>query len=347
MSSASANRFLQPYVVLEHIDGKPIVEYVQAARSMSVGEKISLWERLCRSLHRLHQCHLVFGDLSPKNVLVEKGDVIRFIDLAGSKLLKKAYSGSQSSQNIATPNVMPAVWLNGEARTALWTDIYAASAIGFLMLTGHDKGDVLAAQWDAELKAHHVPGGIRRVVLKGLREKDTNKTDDPNLYPTAEHLANDITNWRKTQVRRRALLQQSVVMLVLLMIVGGIGAVGWMKYEAERQAHDVRTFQDLQRQVERLPNVTHPGVAKFVEQASQTDLGGSGRPRVANLRPGIAALRQALSVSRDVEWAESMRESLGEVLNESPWLLSAKAIAERKNDLAKRFLQLKEELASG
>ena len=280
---------LQPYVVLEHIDGKPIVEYVQAARSMSVNEKISLWEKLCRSLHRLHQCHLVFGDLSPKNVLVEKDDVIRFIDLAGSKPLKKAYSDSQSSQNIATPNVMPAAWLIGEARTALWTDIYAASAIGFEMLTAQDKGDFPAAQWEVKLKSHGVPSGIRRVVLKGLREKATNKTDDPSLYPTAEYLANDISNWRTTQLRRRTLLQQSVVLLALLLIVGGIGAVGWMKYEEERQA----------------------------------------------------------LVSRDIEWAKSMRESLGEVLNESPWLMSAKAIAERKNSLARRFLQLKEELAAG
>ena len=341
---------LQPYIVLEHIDGKPIVEYVQAARSMSVADKITFWEKFVRSLHRLHQCHLVFGDLSPKNVLVEKDDVIRFIDLAGSKPLKRAFSGSQSSQNIATPNVMPAAWLSGEARTALWTDIYAASAIGFQILTGHDKGDLPAAQWEAELMSHGVPGGVRRVVLKGLREKDTHKTDDLNLYPSAEHLANDLSNWRTRQRNRRAFLQQAAITLVLLVIVGGFGVYWWTMYEAERQAHDVRTFKDLQRQVERLPNVTHPGVTKFVEQADETqrtELSTGGRAGVPNLQPAIKALRQALSVSRDIEWAESLRESLGEVLNESPWLMSAKAIAERQSGLAKRFLALKDELAAG
>ena len=40
-------------------------------------------------------------------MLVEPGDRIRFIDLASSNRLAKAYSGSQSSINMGTPGMVP------------------------------------------------------------------------------------------------------------------------------------------------------------------------------------------------------------------------------------------------
>jgi serine/threonine protein kinase len=76
---------LQPYLVLEHIEGQPIGKYVRSARSMSVGEKVDLWERLCRALYRLHLCHLVFGDLKSENVLVEQDGTGRHPSDAGKR----------------------------------------------------------------------------------------------------------------------------------------------------------------------------------------------------------------------------------------------------------------------
>ena len=352
---------LQPYLVLEHIDGQPIGEYIQSARSMSVGEKIELWERLCRALHRLHQCHLVFGDLKSENVLVEKNGVIRFIDLAGSKLLKKAYSGSQSSQNLATPGVMPDAWKTGETRTALWTDIYVASAIGFLMLTGREKNDVLPAQWEAELIAHGIPSGVRRVVLKGLREKDPNKTDDPKLYPTAEHPANDLVAWRTSQLRRRALLMQSVITLALMLLVGVIGLVGWQKYWSAAAAADLKVWQSLQAEVRELPNLSHPAVAKLLEDEKQLIVRRDeavarhdqlGARRV--LGELLTKSRDVLRVAREVDRAARLREAIGKVLLEDEasertgfWVTAAPMIGQRLDEMRRRYVALAGQIQAG
>ena len=352
---------LQPYLVLEHIDGQPIGEYIQSARSMSVGEKIELWERLCRALHRLHQCHLVFGDLKSENVLVEKNGVIRFIDLAGSKLLKKAYSGSQSSQNLATPGVMPDAWKTGETRTALWTDIYVASAIGFLMLTGREKNDVLPAQWEAELIAHGIPGGVHRVVLKGLREKDPNKTDDPKLYPTAEHPANDLAAWRTSQLRRRELLMQSVITLALMLFVGVIGLVGWQKYWSAAAAADLKVWQSLQAEVRELPNLSHPAVAKLLEDEKQLIARRDeavarhdqlGARRV--LGELLTKSRDVLRVAREVDRAVKLREAIGKVLLEDEvseragfWVTAAPMIGQRLDEMRRRYVALANQIQAG
>ena len=334
---------LQRYLVLEYIDGRPIGEYVGSGRTMSLAEKIDLWERLCRALHRLHQCHLVFGDLKSENVLVQKDGVIRFIDLAGSKLLKKAYSNSQSSENLATPGVMPEAWKTGESRTALWTDIYVAAAIGFQILTNQQKNDVLPTQWEAKLKDKGIPPRVRRVVLKGLREKDPSKTDDSNLYATAEHLANDLAGWRNAQLCVKAWFRWSAVTLALMLVVGVIGWNNSQKYSTA----NLKILGELESKVEKLENRTHPAVAKRLQLLETERMTTVDR---------IAKTRNVLQLSDEVIKAEKMRKYIGAVLLEDEsakrhstdlWVVGAPMINTRLQEILKKYLDLKKQIEDG
>ncbi len=352
---------IQPYLVLEFIEGETIAD--RDHQRFSVIDRIALWEKLCRSLHRLHLCHLVFGDLSPRNVMVGRDSVIRFVDLAGAKPIKRAYSASQSSQNLGTPGVMPEAWKEGHARTALWTDIYAVSAIGFQILTGRDKSSVTSNQREAELASHGIPAEICRVLLKGLREKDPLKTDDPSLYPTAEHLANDISRWREGKLHRTRLVRQAMVMAVLLFIVGLVGLSGWQKYWEAAAAADLKVWQSLQGEIREQPGaiLLHPAVAKLVGEEkqilAQRDEADARGDRAAS-RTATAALleksREILHVSREIDRAERQRSAIGKLLLEDEatntsgfWVMQAPAIQGRLTELQQRYQSIADRVRAG
>lgn len=351
---------IQAYLVLEFIDGQPLAKLATAKRRLSLDQQLDLAKRLARAVHRLHQSNLVFGDLSANNVLVEddgSGD-IRFVDLAGAKELIKGHGRLRTSVNMITRGFIPQTQaesavgsgLMSAARTNLGTDIYAVAANLFFLLTGKIEAECrqqissrdAAPHWDAALRQAGVPRGIRRIALKGLRVVDDRTGIDPRGYVSAEAVADDLAAWQA----RRLALKFRIPAMICVGVLAVVALVGWQKYEAERAAHTVRVWEDLCQQVDALPNASAPGVAALIVRGRMT-LPADVPVTTQDVQTRIDTLRRALVVSKDLEWAESLRESLGDVLNQSPWLTTCKAIVDRKDELAREFLSLKDDVEVG
>ncbi len=71
---------VQPFVVMEFINGVEIHKYVEHPHRLSMERRVAVVENLLRAYDRLHGSQLVHGDPSARNVLVEPGDRIRLID---------------------------------------------------------------------------------------------------------------------------------------------------------------------------------------------------------------------------------------------------------------------------
>ncbi len=239
---------LQPYLVLERIDGRNPVDYVQNPEPLSMSRRIALFERYCRAMQRLHDCDLVLRDVSAGNVLIEPGDKIRFIDFAAATSNTKSFERGTVSIPLATPDTVPIEVLRGEIKASQQTDLYAAVGIGFHMLTGKSKGDVLkehgildenhaqaATVWNAELKLRQVPRAVRGFILKGLTKKDQREPNNPHVYAKIGAIADDIARW-KTSIER---LRRGALLAALLLLVALPGRVGLV--QVERIAAGFRT----------------------------------------------------------------------------------------------------------
>ena len=346
--------------MLEYIDGKPIHDYVSSARKMTFGEKLDLIEALCRGVHRLHECNLVFGDLSANNVLVEPGDRIRFIDLAGSKRLAKAYSGSQSSINMGTPGMVPDSVLTGEARTARWTDIYATSAISFLILTGKTPSESPPSRWDAELASYRVPRAVRKLILKGLREPAAHKTHDPSVYPTARKMADDLAAWKTRRQQRRTALVFGLPVLVCLIALACVAWVGWSRLEAERTEFEWRRFTGLRQRVLNLPNVSQPAIQtalgdvdELAQQRMQQLEDRQDSQAGSTLTQMTQTLERALDTNAALGPCLELREALATELLAGtpdaiiPWATDCQHIQDGLAALSERNAEIKSQLDQG
>lgn len=126
---------IQPFLVEECIDGKPILDYVGGPRPMSILERIELIENGFLAYERLHSSNILHGDGSPNNIFVEKENKVRLIDFGNGKGLRGIGTRSLSMPG-GTPNYAPDTQLTGQERRAVWVDIHAFASVSFHVLTG-------------------------------------------------------------------------------------------------------------------------------------------------------------------------------------------------------------------
>jgi len=367
-----AERNVQPYLVLEFIDGTTLAKLADTSvRPLPFDIKADLIEQLARSFHRLHQCNVVFGDASANNILIEQDHRIRFVDLAGAKELIKGHGRSRSSINLVTPGFFAQTDADATAmkqvRTNLWSDLYALSANAFLLLTGRCEdqcrsGGSRAAEreWEQALIQAGVPRGLRMSVLKGLRVPDPMKSNDPRLYATAEAFANDVAAWKSQQRQRRSALIYGVPALVCVIALAVLALVGWTKYEAERTAFETRRFEGLQDRVTKLSNVAQPAIQSLIHEADE--LGQQRGEQLAARQTGLATatlrqmnqkLEQALDTSAALEPCLELRLALGQELIANsaeaiiPWLTDCPKIGTSLAGLVTRHATIKTQLDSG
>jgi serine/threonine protein kinase len=59
----------RPYFVMEYIEGVPITQYCDRKR-MTIGQRLKLFNAVCRAVQHAHQKGVIHRDLKPSNVLV-------------------------------------------------------------------------------------------------------------------------------------------------------------------------------------------------------------------------------------------------------------------------------------
>lgn len=114
---------------MELIQGQTIDDFVTSCQP-NFDRILDIVEKTFWSFQRLHGCNLAHGDPSPKNVLVQPGDRIRLVDLAGARRLQSGYTSIHNPGAIGgTVGYTPETKLLGEDRASVQTDLYGVGAI--------------------------------------------------------------------------------------------------------------------------------------------------------------------------------------------------------------------------
>ncbi|MBM4353364.1 MAG: serine/threonine protein kinase [Deltaproteobacteria bacterium] len=197
----------RPFMIMEHLDGTALSEYVKAGRRFTIGGAARIVLLLAEAMLDLHRFKVVYRDLSPNNVILEEGGpfglVPRLFDL--SHAIVPGVGGMDDSGGAGSLLAGTPPYAAPELRSAAGderSDQFSLAAIFYAMLTSlppivlrsqtwEDYGAAVAGRRvlpEKPLKKYlpRVPRGLDAVVATALDVRPERR------YPTVQEFIQDL-----------------------------------------------------------------------------------------------------------------------------------------------------------
>lgn len=188
----------RPYLALEYVDGVPLDIYV-ARRTLSVRDRLALFEHVARAVAYAHTRLIVHRDLKPSNILVREGGEVLLLDFGIARLLLPDPHDSNAVRAF-TPRYAAPEQFAGEEPTVA-TDIYSLGVVLFELLAGRSPYEVrgetvcLASLplLDAvdKRQARELGRDLASIVAKALATRAQDR------YATIGEFLDDVTRFRR------------------------------------------------------------------------------------------------------------------------------------------------------
>jgi serine/threonine-protein kinase len=123
------------YLAMDFIEGEDLEDIERREGALPEAQVLAWADQICDVLGYLHRKGLVYRDMKPSNVMIERDGTVKLIDFGIAKLFKPTERGTQ----IGTPGYAPPEQYQGIATPA--SDIYALGATLHHLLTGRDPRD--------------------------------------------------------------------------------------------------------------------------------------------------------------------------------------------------------------
>ena len=127
------------YLVMDYIDGLTLQEIIDQASGFLPEAAVLRWAgQLCDVLDYLHGQHppIIFRDLKPSNVMLDRSDTVKLIDFGIARLFKPGKK--TDTLRMGTMGYAPPEQYEGQGQTDARSDIYSLGAMLHHLLTKRD-----------------------------------------------------------------------------------------------------------------------------------------------------------------------------------------------------------------
>lgn len=125
------------YIVLEHIDGAILKDYIDRKVRLSVDETVEFAKQLALGFDEIHRTGIIHRDIKSTNIMVAPHGAIKIIDFGIAIPSATPQDLTQEGNIIASPQyIAPEIVKQTVKKGNIQTDIYALGILIFEMLTG-------------------------------------------------------------------------------------------------------------------------------------------------------------------------------------------------------------------
>ncbi|MFC4145847.1 protein kinase [Micromonospora mangrovi] len=177
------------YLVMEYVDGEPLVTWVRRAGRLDPATTMSVVARAARALHAAHAAGIVHRDVKPANLLVKRDGGVVLVDFGIAR--SGATAGITAAHTVlGTASYMSPEQAVGQPVSPA-TDVYALGAVAYYCLAGRPPFD---GENPLQVALRHVqdapaplppdtPPAVREVVRRALAKNPGDR------YPSAAAMA--------------------------------------------------------------------------------------------------------------------------------------------------------------
>jgi DNA-binding NarL/FixJ family response regulator/tRNA A-37 threonylcarbamoyl transferase component Bud32 len=179
----------QPYLIIEHIKGRPLFSFIPSAPNVVV----NFGRQICLALDYAHQQGLIHRDIKPANIHITPDGQVKIMDF-GLAISGESKRLTATGRIIGTPAYLSPEQAQGLTLTPR-TDIYSTGVVLYELATGvlpfdaDDIGVLLLQQVKKQPKppkdiVPEIPEELQRVILKALAKQPDAR------FKTAGEMAN-------------------------------------------------------------------------------------------------------------------------------------------------------------
>ena len=228
-----------PYIVMELVEGEPIVEYCES-KHLDLEARLQLLVRVTAAVAFAHARLIVHRDIKPSNVMVNESGQAKLLDFGIAKLLEDEQRALTTDRPM-TPRYASPEQLLGEPITTA-SDVYQLGLLMFEVLTGRppSKDETITEAIQRAAKREPLPldrdaldtlpSELRLIIEQCLR------VEADERYPDVNALRADLEAWlggypvgaagqgalyRFGKLLRRNATTAAVAAVALVAIVGG------------------------------------------------------------------------------------------------------------------------------
>ncbi|HVS64932.1 MAG TPA: serine/threonine-protein kinase [Thermoanaerobaculia bacterium] len=176
----------RPFLVMEHVEGRPITEFCDRGR-LDTEARLELFLEVCDAVRFAHRNLVVHRDLKPANILVTAEGRPKLLDFGIAKLLEPDRSehtlaATEAGTRLMTPGYASPEQILGEPVTTA-ADVYSLGVLLYELLAGR-------LPWEPE---ETLPAAVRRVLADASPRPPstavTRAAEPATTAPTAEQIA--------------------------------------------------------------------------------------------------------------------------------------------------------------
>lgn len=158
----------EPYLVLEHVDGKQVDQYCDQHK-LNIDARIRLVLDVIAALAHAHAHLIVHRDIKPSNVLVTGDGQVKLLDFGIAKLLEEERGDATLTRDGGSPltpqYAAPEQLKGGQVTTA--TDVYALGVLLYKLLSGRHPAEARMHSHSDLVKAivEEEPASLSKAVV--------------------------------------------------------------------------------------------------------------------------------------------------------------------------------------
>lgn len=217
------------YIVMEYIKGQNLEEYVKShGGKLSVEQANKFACGLLDGLTAIHSKGIIHRDIKPRNIFITSDNEVKIIDFGAARFSSTEETVVTRYSKVLTPGFAPPEQYRRDSKQGSYTDVYAAGAVYYYMLTGQIPEISVDRVVDDEVTpieqaVNNVPECVGRAVSRALELNSDLRIQTASEFKsglTGKKMIRSVAEEKKIRFRRRIAIIASATFVLCLAALG-------------------------------------------------------------------------------------------------------------------------------